>query len=285
MKPVTQPFECHLPVKTQQKVAIELLAENCALSKQQLKLCFAQGAVWLQKGKNKQRLRRVKKVLQLGESLHLYYDADIVGRPVPKAQLINDLQHYSVWQKPAGLLSQGSLWGDHCSLLRVVEQFFLPARQALLVHRLDREAFGLMIVAHHAKAAALLSQSFQQRSIIKRYNIRVHGRLEPTDQRIDSLLDGKASVSLFSLKHYDEETQTSGVEVRLETGRKHQIRRHCQSIGHPVVGDRQYGHADGQHLQLQAAYLAFDCPVTKQHQVFELPNNIDKNYAEVSEEG
>jgi len=275
MTPRSNRIECHLPVQAKGQIAIELLAEHCALSKQQLKLCFANGAVWLQKGKQKQRIRRVKKTLYPGEILHLYYDADIISRPPPAATLIQDCQQYSVWHKPAGMLAQGSLWGDQCSLLRVAELFFSPPRPVFLVHRLDREAFGIMIVAHKPGAAAQLSQLFQQRQIEKHYAIRVHGQFPQKEMTVKAELDGKAAVTHLFLKRYDADTATSYLNVKIETGRKHQIRRHCQLIGHPVLGDRLYGIPDGHKLQLQAKLLRFSCPVSKRQQVFELTDLID----------
>lgn len=275
MTPRQNRFECHLAVQTKGQTAIDLLAAHCALSKQQLKLCFANGAVWLQKGKQKQRIRRVKKTLFPGEILHLYYDADIISRLPLEATLIQDFQHYSVWHKPAGMLAQGSLWGDHCSLLRVAAVFFSPPRPAFLVHRLDREAFGIMIVAHKPSAAAQLSQLFQQREIEKQYAIRVHGQFPQKQMTVAAELDGKTAVTHLSLKRYDAGTASSFLAVNIETGRKHQIRRHCQLIGHPVVGDRLYGFPDGHKLQLQARLLRFNCPISKQQQAFELADVID----------
>ena len=149
--------EFHHTVNRPGITVLDCLAAHTPLSKQQIKQCLAKGAVWLQKGKQQQRLRRVKKVLNPGEQVHLYFDPHILAQPVPEATLIADLKRYSVWDKPAGMLAQGTLWGDHCSLLRYTEQFFTPPRQSFLVHRLDREASGLMLIAHDKQAAAALS--------------------------------------------------------------------------------------------------------------------------------
>jgi tRNA pseudouridine32 synthase/23S rRNA pseudouridine746 synthase len=160
-------FELKIPVEKGSVNAIDLLADHCELSRQQIKQAMSKGAVWLQKGKRTQRLRRATKNLNSGELLQLYYDKRLLDQtPVPP-KLLHDFGAYSVWFKPAGMLAQGTEWGDHCSLLRVSELAFAKPRQSFLVQRLDREAFGLMIIAHQQKAAAQLSTLFQQRKIEK----------------------------------------------------------------------------------------------------------------------
>ena len=68
--------------------------------------------------------------------------------------LISDQYRYSVWHKPVGLMTQGTGFGDHCSLLRQAELFFKSRRGVFPVHRLDREAAGIVILAHDKKATA-----------------------------------------------------------------------------------------------------------------------------------
>lgn len=265
--------EFHHTVNQPGITVLDCLAAHTPLSRQQIKQCLAKGAVWLQKGKQQQRLRRVKKVLNPGEQLHLYFDPHILAQPVLNAVLIADLKRYSVWDKPAGMLAQGTMWGDHCSLLRIAEQFFSPARQSFLVQRLDREASGLMLIAHDKQAAAALSDLFQQRRINKQYHVTVSGALAEKQCSIDLPLDGKKARTELTLLAYDAETDQSSLLVKIDSGRKHQIRRHCAAIAHPVMGDSRYGRADPAGLQLRAVLLAFSCPLTRQNQQFSL---IDK---------
>lgn len=265
--------ELHHTVNQPGVTVLDCLAEQTMLSKQQIKQCLAKGAVWLQKGKQQQRLRRVKKVLNKGEQIHLYFDPQILAQPVIEASLIADLKRYSVWLKPSGMLAQGTMWGDHCSLLRFAEQFFSPARQSFLVHRLDREASGLMLIAHDKQAAAALSDLFQKRQVEKHYRVSVVGQLASKTVTIDQPLDGKTARTELTLLDYRSDNNQSFLQVSIDSGRKHQIRRHCAAMGHPVVGDSRYGKADPVGLQLQAVSLVFDCPLTRQRQAFSL---IDK---------
>jgi len=265
--------EFHHTVDQPGVTVLDCLAEQTPLSKQQIKQCLAKGAVWLQKGKHQQRLRRVKKVLNKGEQIHLYFDSHILAQPVPDASLIADLKRYSVWYKPSGMLAQGTMWGDHCSLLRFTEQFFSPARQSFLVHRLDRDASGLMLIAHDKQAAAALSELFQKRQVDKHYRVSVVGQLASETVTIDQPLDGKTASTELTLLDYRADKNQSFLQVTIDSGRKHQIRRHCAAIGHPVVGDSRYGNADPAGLQLEAISVAFHCPLTRQRQTFTL---IDK---------
>lgn len=251
--------------------AIDVLAQLApTLSKQQLKQAMHKGAVWLKAADRKaqRRLRRVTHTLKPGDTLALYYDDALLARSVPSATLLADEQEYSVWDKPAGMLAQGTLYGDHCSLLFYAEQHFKPHRPCFLVHRLDSAASGLMLIAHTPRAAARLSLLFQQRQLIKRYRVHVQGHLDKGLHQIREPLDGKEAIThLENIKHLPD--GSSDLLVRIESGRKHQIRRHLAMQGHPVLGDPAYGgSAHPQGLQLRATELSFTCPLNKQSRCY-----------------
>lgn len=269
-------FEKHITIINNDQLAVDLLALETGLSKQKIKMVMQKGAVWLTRGKKTQRLRRAKKTLRSGETLHLYYDSHVLEKQPEEPQLIMDLGQYSVWNKPYGMLSQGSKWGDHCTITRWAEQHLIPQRSSFVVHRLDRAANGLILVAHEKRAAAALSELFQKRKIDKRYRIWVHGQFsqqakQENPTRVESDIDGRYAVSYFTLVEYDESYDRSLLDVTIETGRKHQIRRHSAKLGFPVVGDRLHGReGDKDDLQLTAYYLAFDCPFSHQKKQFNI---------------
>jgi 23S rRNA-/tRNA-specific pseudouridylate synthase len=258
-------FETHVLIESPEDRPVDVLQRASGLSKQRIKLAMTQGAVWITRGSNTQRLRRVKRHLQTGDEVHLYYDAKILAEIPPEPSLHADLGGYSVWHKPYGLRSQGSKWGDHCTVARWVERHLQPERPAFTVHRLDRAANGLMLIAHSKTVAAALSGLFQKREVEKRYRALVAGDFsqQPNPIRVEQPLDEKEAVSEFSLQELSADGKQSLVDVRIETGRKHQVRRHLAGLGHPVIGDRLYGtgEEDGVDLQLTAYRLAFQCPV------------------------
>ncbi|HEV8077279.1 MAG TPA: RluA family pseudouridine synthase [Marinobacter sp.] len=253
-------------------LAVDILSEASGLPKQRIKDAMAKGACWWTLKGKIVRLRKAKRDVKAGTRMQLYYDEAVLARKAPEAELLEDKARYSVWFKPHGLLAQGSQWGDHCSLLRVAEVQL--NRPCFLIHRLDADAAGLMLIAHDSKAAAALSQLFAGRTIIKQYLADVTGVLEVKAQTIDGEIDGKAAVSHVSALTVNTLASTSRVNVRIETGRKHQIRRHLASIGHPIVADRLYGTAAGVPLQLLAYYLQFDCPFARVKMTLELPERL-----------
>jgi 23S rRNA pseudouridine1911/1915/1917 synthase len=165
-----------------------------------------------------------------------------------------------------GLLSHGIAGGDN------------PDRPGV-VHRLDRDTTGLLVFAKREDVHAALASSLRAREIEREYATLVHGRPPSRRGTIDApigrdprasgrmAIDGRAPRSAVTHFELGEAlARTSRLDVRLETGRTHQIRVHLAAIGHPVVGDRQYGrgsHELGLSRQfLHAARIGFEHPVT-----------------------
>ena len=154
-----------------------------------------------------------------------------------------------------------------------------------IVHRLDRDTSGLLVVAKNDDAHRCLAAQLKDRRMTREYLALVRGRLEgegtveapvgrhPVDRkRMAVVPGGKPALTRFTaLAHYPGHTLLS---LKLATGRTHQIRVHMAHIGHPVAGDPVYGGKCGLPLAgqfLHAARLAFDHPVTGERMAFEAP--------------
>ena len=251
----------------------DLIAVRAGLAKSRVKDAMCKGAVWLTgKRGGRKRLRKATAQPGPGDVLDLFYAPRLLAVKPPTAQYLHDASHYSIWLNPAGLLAQGTDYGDHCSLVRQVEVNFRLKRPVLPVHRLDREAAGLMILAHTKAAAARLSQLLQENGIDKQYRITVLGRPSPEQGVIELPLDGNPASTSYLLTGYDPATDTSVVEVTLKTGRLHQIRRHFSLLGHPVLGDPRYGVGNKNltGMELFAYRLAFRCPFSRKEVVLSL---------------
>ena len=154
-----------------------------------------------------------------------------------------------------------------------------------LVHRLDKDTSGLVLVARTEQAHERLSAQFKDRTIQKGYLALVAGHPDPAEAIIDAPIgrdtsdrkkmaivdDGREASTLYrTLRSYRD---CSLIDVRPKTGRTHQIRVHFASIGHPIIGDETYGRADSRidrHF-LHAAYLEFEHPATGVRQEVESP--------------
>lgn len=159
-----------------------------------------------------------------------------------------------------------------------------------VVHRLDLDTSGIMIFARNPKAQRRLNRAFAERRVEKAYMAEVYGQLSPNHgfitypiapdwerrprQKICDL-EGKGSITQYSVERYDTERNITRVKLEPITGRSHQLRIHTQHIGHPIVGCDLYAPehilALSPRLQLHAYYLGFNHPTTGLWQDFYAP--------------
>ncbi|MBX3725636.1 MAG: RluA family pseudouridine synthase [Xanthomonadales bacterium] len=183
--------------------------------------------------------------------------------PVPAAMrdrllaaVIHEDRDLLVLDKPAGIACHG---GSGVSL-GVIEALRAQRGDAYLelVHRLDRDTSGILVLARSRKALLALQAQLRSGGAQKRYLALLAGRLQPSPFRIEAPLrkhvlqggermvqvaaDGKPSVSTFTVAQ--RLPGATLAEVLIETGRTHQIRVHARHIGHPVAGDEKYGDAE-----------------------------------------
>ncbi len=191
-----------------------------------------------------------------------------------------------VLNKPSGLLSVPGRKEEHKDSLQLRAQEQFPA--ATIVHRLDMDTSGLMVMALNKPSHVSLSRQFELRKIEKKYIARVYGHLEKDNGVVDAPLicdwpnrpkqmvdfvNGKKALTHWSL--IQQEAQTSLLALKPVTGRSHQLRVHMLHIGHPIVGDQLYAHADALYcsdrLELHSQNLKFSHPLSTEEMVFDVP--------------
>ncbi|MBT8448188.1 MAG: hypothetical protein KJO69_00770, partial [Gammaproteobacteria bacterium] len=150
-------------------------------------------------------------------------------------------------------------------------------RPTWLVHRLDRMTAGLIILSHRKTLVADFERAFKERLLEKSYVALINGQFNEAPMLIDAPIEARDAETELVANWSDETNQQTLVDIRLHSGRKHQIRRHLAALGFPLVGDRLYGKNNsindgkkGDDLQLVAYGLAFAEPQSGEPRQYQL---------------
>lgn len=211
-------------------------------------------------------------------------------KPPPLDVLYED-NHLLVVNKPAGLATQGVMEGT-ASVVTAAKEYLKrkykkPGNVYVgVVSRLDASVSGVLVLARTSKAAARLTEQFRARSTEKTYWALVGQPPEPAEGELEHwLLKDERAMRMKTVRRYTPaalharldyrtlraEKKHTLLEIRLHTGRKHQIRVQLAEIGCPILGDKKYGSraAFPAGIALHSRRLAIDHPTTKERLVFE----------------
>ena len=206
----------------------------------------------LEKGKitdeNNKRLQKN----QIIKSNFIYI---VIFEPITKGlKPIFDSFHFAIFDKPSGIMVHPSSHQlDIYTLLDEIK--YQLGEKASLVHRIDAETSGLVLVSKNTFSDMVLKNMFEEKKYIKKYQALVEGQIEKSIEidtpitndtgliklKMKTDLNGKESKTLIKPISYNKEKNQTLVEAIPLTGRQHQIRVHLNSIGHKIVGDPIYG--------------------------------------------
>ncbi|MBD3270809.1 RluA family pseudouridine synthase [Candidatus Peregrinibacteria bacterium] len=218
-------------------------------------------------------------------------------------KIIYEDQYILIVDKPAGLVVHPDDAGNHVdfnlvsAVLNHTKENLSPINGTLrpgIVHRLDKDTSGMVIVAKGELAHKNLVKMFKNKQITKKYLALVEGMVlkesfkiiapigrSKNDRKkmsIDGINSKEAITEVKLIKNYNH---CSLLEISLITGRTHQIRVHLSSIGHSIIGDQKYGSKKAKssfnRQFLHAYYLKFNHPVTKKPLEFEIALSVDLN--------
>lgn len=191
--------------------------------------------------------------------------------------------HIIVVYKERGILAQPDKTGD-MDILSIVktylkEKYQKPGNVYLgLVHRLDRNTSGIMVLAKTSKAASRLSKQITNNEFTKRYLTVVEGKISKDDVLVSYLSKDEKALKAYINRSGKEailsyhvlscNDNESYLDIDLKTGRFHQIRAQLSSINHPLKGDKLYGSTYPKPYFLEAYLLSFYHPITKEELTF-----------------
>jgi 23S rRNA pseudouridine1911/1915/1917 synthase len=218
--------------------------------------------------------------MDAGERVAVDQPSDASPPPGPQAvpfEIVHEDEHLMVVDKPAGIVTHPAPGHRGVTLAEA-----LPPGSGI-VHRLDKDTSGLLVVARSAEALAALQRMMKAREVTREYTALVEGHPDAESGTIDApigrdrgnrtVMSTRTDRARDAVTHFqvvERLPRTTLLRVRLETGRTHQIRAHLAAIGHPVVGDPQYGGSgSGRRIGLErqflhASSLMFRHPLTRE---------------------
>ena len=190
-----------------------------------------------------------------------------------RKNFIFECDDYCILNKPYGYASQ-----DGSKVKKnVIDILNINSKNYYIVHRLDKETSGLMLIAKNRFYAKKFSEMFKLRDIKKKYLVIVNGKIKKNKGELFTRdnLNGKEIVSKLYFEVISKRNNFSYLEIDLITGRKHQIRKQFSDIGHPVVGDIKYGDKKNKN---PLCLLSYEIELKYNGKIKKYKANIPKNF-------
>jgi 23S rRNA pseudouridine1911/1915/1917 synthase len=262
------------------------------LSRRTARIALDLGAVFV----DRKRVKVASRIMRAGQSVRVnigsaFFNAtQITGgeartqdeAKLPQPEILFEDEHLLVVIKPAGLLSAPTPESDRNNLLSLLSRRSHPPQPLYIVHRLDLHTSGILALARTELANRVLSETFRQHTLVRRYDVWVEGHVAPGLHTTQTPVGGKSATTHFeTLRHHATPNGALFTQLcaTLETGRTHQIRIHASSIGHAVLADQRYGQRAPWHparIALHACHLSLPHPSSNELMSFDaaLPSDL-----------
>lgn len=227
--------------------------------------------------------------LKKGQILEVVKKQNVIAEGV---KILYQDPHLAVVFKPSGLLSVSTDFEKNFTLHKILKEHFQP-KTVEVVHRLDQDTSGVIVFALDKQTCLKLKILFEKHEIERCYTAIVEGKLTPRSgswrsylhedenyvvHSTDNARKGKLAITHYVVEGYSK--KFTRLRLKLETGKKNQIRVHCSDAGHPIAGDTKYGASSnpGKRLMLHADHLGFIHPVKRKKMQFTIdpPESFDK---------
>lgn len=249
-------------VESGKRLDVYLLEKIGDISRRKIRAMIDAGGVYI----NKKRVRIASRAVTVGDSVRAEYNEVALTKLKTESFSFSEndifLDDFGIFavNKPPGLPSQATRDQSIMHVIPVLEKFLRQSqrkfKQLILVHRLDKETSGLLLIADGAPRATWLTDQFRERTIKKTYyavcygipSWKTHAEKSPLSEiekktgMVRAVRSGgKSALTNFKVLATNTALHLSLIECSPETGRSHQIRVHLELNGYPIVGDKRYG--------------------------------------------
>ena len=262
---------------------LDYLYNNLDIPKKRIKQYLTHGSIYV----NNSRVKKYN--YKLFPGMNIVIDTDSKNKKTLPFDIVFEDDNIIVVNKPSGLLTISTSKEKERTLFHIVREYLVSKdknSRVFIVHRLDKDTSGIVILAKNEKIKKQLQDNWNEYVSLREYVAIVHGHLKKKNDRIVQMLSetktnlvyvskkDDAKEAITNYKVIKENEDYSLVNINIETGRKNQIRVAFSSLGNPILGDKKYSNIkDNQNrLYLHANRLKIYYPIIKKDILFEVAN-------------
>ena len=261
---------------------LDYLYKNIDMPKKRIKQYLTHGSIFVNNN------RTTQYNYKLIPGMNIVIDTDNKNKKELPFNILFEDEHIIVVNKPSGLLTIATAKEKDKTLYHIVREYLVSKNRnsrVFIVHRLDKDTSGIVVLAKDEKTKNKLQENWNEYVSLREYVAVVHGKLKKEEDRIVQRLketktnlvyisrndEGKEAITNY--KVIKENDNYSELSIKIETGRKNQIRVAMATIGNPIVGDKKYGDSKDKEsrLFLHANRLKMYYPEIKKDILFETP--------------